>query len=400
MNTRVGPGAQLDARAALAAGDADAAVALLQGAVDAGHTRLSVVHDLVRALHRAGRVDDAVLLLQRVVLAAPHRPDLHLQLVRMLHRADRVAEAVVAARRGCDAHPSHHELWLAAESLARTTRRWGDARAAGVRLTELTPDDPHVWRRLAIAARHLDDNDTLLHALNGWVAAAPDNPSARHLHAAHHGVRLERADAAYITALFDSYADRFEAHLAELGYRAPELLAGRVGDLLPAPIRAAADLGCGTGLVGALLRAQVTDLIGVDLSAGMLARACDRGCYDELVEGELTAFLTERSNAFDMVISADSLIYIGNLGPVFAAAAHALRGRGLLAFTIETDSTVTPMGYSLARTGRYVHDPSWIEQQLVAHGFTQVSIEPCVLRLEERREVSGAVVSAFIDQPV
>ncbi|HAP75858.1 MAG TPA: hypothetical protein DCR14_07210 [Acidimicrobiaceae bacterium] len=416
MNQRVDTVDQVDvgdvqrlARAALAAGDAVAAVELLQGAVEGGQTRLTVVHDLVRALHQAGRVDEAVVLLQRLVLAAPQRADLHLQLVRMLHRADRAAEALVAARHGCAAHPAHHDLWLARESMARTTGRWVDAREAGERLIELLPDDPDVWRRLAIAARHVDDDELMGRALDGWLAAAPENPSARHLHAAHRGERLERADAHYVTALFDSYADRFEEHLAELGYKAPELLVRRVAALLSAPVQAAADLGCGTGLVGAALvsgglRPSVDSLVGVDLSPGMVSKARKRDCYDELVVGELTAFLDGRPGAFELLISADTLIYIGDLRPVFVAAARSLRAGGVLAFTIETPEPdgagCDSAGYALTRSGRYVHHPSWIQRQLAACGFVEVQVEPCVLRFEERREVHGVVVTAFINRPI
>lgn len=51
------------------------------------------------------------------------------------------------------------------------------------------------------------------------------------------------------------------------------------------------DLGCGTGLMGPLLRQHVEHLAGVDLSQGMIDKARERGCYDELAVGELAAHL-------------------------------------------------------------------------------------------------------------
>jgi predicted TPR repeat methyltransferase len=54
------------------------------------------------------------------------------------------------------------------------------------------------------------------------------------------------------------------------------------------------DLGCGTGLMGPLLRPYVGRLEGVDLSAGMVQKAKDRGCYDKLDVGELVACLNGR----------------------------------------------------------------------------------------------------------
>jgi predicted TPR repeat methyltransferase len=52
------------------------------------------------------------------------------------------------------------------------------------------------------------------------------------------------------------------------------------------------DLGCGTGLMGPLLRQHTAHLSGVDLSQGMVAKARERGCYDELGVGELVQHLT------------------------------------------------------------------------------------------------------------
>ena len=62
---------------------------------------------------------------------------------------------------------------------------------------------------------------------------------------------------AYVRALFDQYAPRFEAALVDdLGYRGPALLfravlSARAAARKPAFFKCAIDLGCGTGLGGA-----------------------------------------------------------------------------------------------------------------------------------------------------
>lgn len=62
----------------------------------------------------------------------------------------------------------------------------------------------------------------------------------------------------------------------------------------PCRWRRCVDLGCGTGLMGPLLRNHVADsLVGVDLSAGMVVHARDRGCYDDLAVGELVEYLQQ-----------------------------------------------------------------------------------------------------------
>jgi len=43
----------------------------------------------------------------------------------------------------------------------------------------------------------------------------------------------------------------------------------------------ALDMGCGTGLVGAALKVRgVSEIVGIDASAGMIDQAKQKNCYD------------------------------------------------------------------------------------------------------------------------
>ena len=95
------------------------------------------------------------------------------------------------------------------------------------------------------------------------------------------------------------------------------------------------DAGCGTGLCGPLIAPYARRLVGVDLSARMLAQAKTKNVYDELVKCELTAYLRDSPGAFDAIVSADTLVYFGPLQDVVAASARALRPGGRLIFTVE-----------------------------------------------------------------
>ena len=90
----------------------------------------------------------------------------------------------------------------------------------------------------------------------------------------------------------------------------------------------------------------------------MLARAKEKNVYDALVQGELTEYLRSSREAFDLIVSADTLVYFGALEDVVAAAAGALRPHGLLIFTLEHaargDAT---LDYRLELHGRYSHCP-------------------------------------------
>ncbi len=130
-----------------------------------------------------------------------------------------------------------------------------------------------------------------------------------------------------VAGLFDQYASKFDEHLVNhLNYRTPQLLL----DLLLKAMGSsnshfwprAVDLGCGTGLMGPLLRPHVQLLEGVDLSSAMVEKARERGCYDRLEVSDLVSHLENSdSGKYDLLVAADVFVYIGDLKPVMETAA-------------------------------------------------------------------------------
>jgi predicted TPR repeat methyltransferase len=195
---------------------------------------------------------------------------------------------------------------------------------------------------------------------------------------------------------FDSFAESFDSVLKKLDYRAPALVTEAVKvavgetdgtlDIL--------DAGAGTGLCGPLLRPLARRLVGVDLSPKMLAKAEGRGVYDVLDAGELTGYMRERTAAFDVVVSADTLVYFGDLAEVLAAAAAALRPGGHLVFTLEEDADEGPQGYQLKPHGRYGHSERYARRALVAAGFENLVVGRVIPRLENQVPVQGLLIAA------
>ena len=163
------------------------------------------------------------------------------------------------------------------------------------------------------------------------------------------------------------------------------------GELPEAPT--ALDAGCGTGLCAPLLGPFVKRLVGVDLSDGMLQRARERGGYAALHQGELTAFLQHADEAYDLVISADTLCYFGDLSGFLAATHRALQGPGLVIFSLEAMND-DARNYELKFHGRYRHSRRYVTEVLEQAGFSVRSIEPRVLRKEFNEPVHGWIVTA------
>jgi predicted TPR repeat methyltransferase len=321
------------------------------------HNNLGVV------LMAQRRVAEAVEAYRRAVALAPDSADFHYNLGNALRRSGNLEEAVVAYRKAVALKPEHAG---ARRGLARTLIR---------------------ARRLEEAAGVYDE----------WLRADPGNPVVLYLRAACLGQGApDRAPDAYVEQVFDDMADSFDAHLVEnLDYRAPDLLGDALSAALPPPASSldVLDAGCGTGLCAPHLRPYARRLIGVDLSAGMLARAAGRQVYDDLVQAELTTFLDRQSEAFDVIASADTLCYFGALEPVVEAAAKALKSGGLLAFTSEDVGDDGP-GFQLQPHGRYAHAKRYVEGALGAAGLVVHSIASVVLRKEGGHPVAGHLVVA------
>lgn len=201
----------------------------------------------------------------------------------------------------------------------------------------------------------------------------------------------------YVEALFDQYAPQFEQSLlGKLGYRVPEILDRMVEEEMArlgvALFDKALDLGCGTGLMGEKLRAKVGFLEGIDISAAMIAETARKGIYDSLQKAELVAALNARRADADLMTAADVLIYCGALPPVLAALVPALKGGGLVAFSLEAhdgDEAVF-----LRPSLRYAHGVDATRDALVVAGLDILRFETAILRFDRGAPVTGILVVA------
>jgi predicted TPR repeat methyltransferase len=196
---------------------------------------------------------------------------------------------------------------------------------------------------------------------------------------------------AYVARLFDDYAPRFDKHLTKnLGYHGPSLIADALSEAVPGRRFASAiDLGCGTGLMGEALRGRVDRLAGIDLSAAMIAKARERGLYDRLIVGDATTALKdEPPSALDLILGADALVYIGDLAPLFAAAAAALAANGLFAFSVELFEGDR---FRLEPTMRFAHSRAYVEATAHAAGFQPLVIQPASTRRESGADTPGLI---------
>jgi len=218
----------------------------------------------------------------------------------------------------------------------------------------------------------------------------PENPTFRYLQSALLAdPTIDRSPPEYVVEHFDAFAAGFEAQLVgALGYDLPEKLGAAVRKIAgETRFQDTLDAGCGTGLCGPLIRPISRVLTGVDLSPKMLEQAAKKGTYDTLVCEELTAFLVRSPDQFDLIVAADLMIYFGDLAPLFAAAATALRCGGLFAFSIEL---WTGEGYRLQPSGRFAQAPDYV-RAIAGRAFEEVFHTETTIRLEAMSRLRGSI---------
>jgi predicted TPR repeat methyltransferase len=339
----------------------------------------------------------AVEFIQRSLKLAPTNPHAWNNLGNVLLAEDRQDEAEDAYSRAVNLNPKMAEAWFNLGILFRRKRRPEDALKSFRNVLDSNPRFSAAYERLGLLLYRMGQPGHAADIYRKWVEMDPTNPVAQHMAAATSGERVpERATDRFVAEVFDEFAASFDESLKNLDYAAPRLLADALAqrvtfgegrfDVL--------DAGCGTGLCGVLLRSTSKSLVGVDLSAGMLAKARDRAIYDELVEAELCACMRARRAAFDIVNCADTLVYFGALEEAAAAASTCLRPGGLFAFTVEAEPVDSGHRYRLQSHGRYTHRSDYISQVLCAAGFASPEIEPAVLRKELGKDVNGHLVVA------
>jgi predicted TPR repeat methyltransferase len=279
---------------------------------------------------------------------------------------------------------------------ARAAAKEGDWSAAAEMYEQTVEQAPHwaaAWFALAEAREKLGDLNAAARAFRGSLAAdgADAQGAAARLALIGRGDMPDILPPAYVARLFNDYAPRFDVHLIKnLGYRAPALIAEALSTaMLGRRFASALDIGCGTGLMGEALRDRVDHLTGVDLAPGMIAKARQRGAYDELQVGDAVAMLTSGPReAFDLIVAADVIVYIGDLAPLFAAVGTALVRQGLFAFSVETCEVE---GFKLGPTMRFAHSRPYVEATAREAGLQPLLVQSASTRREAGADAPGLI---------
>jgi predicted TPR repeat methyltransferase len=174
-----------------------------------------------------------------------------------------------------------------------------------------------------------------------------------------------------VAALYDRWADTYDADMSAAGYRHPTICLALLARHLPRGAAPLLDAGAGTGLIGEWLKITgYPHVEALDISEGMLAQASRKGVYSALHCLALGGKLPFADNAYAGIVAAgvftsghvgveglDELIRICRPGGVmvltvkntlwdagFAARIGELEAHGIIARAEETPPYVSMPG--------------------------------------------------------
>jgi predicted TPR repeat methyltransferase len=355
------------------------------------HSNLGLV------LQSHGRLDLAIDSYRRAIAIDPSHANAYNNVGVLLRATGQPAEAEVAYRAAIQLNPEHIDAYTNLGILLNALKRTEEAAACYCKVITLRPKHREARKLLALAHCTLGEIAEAVKIFEQWLEEEPGDPIALHMLAACTRRDVpQRASNGFVERTFDGFAASFESKLARLSYRAPALIEAMLEDygLERSPRLDVLDAGCGTGLCGAMVAPFARRLVGVDLSQGMLEHAKNKNVYHSLVKAELTEYLSDHGETFDLIVSADVLVYFGDLKGVIAAFAEALRPNGLLVFTLEhAFGHSAGADYCLELHGRYSHARAYVEQLLTLMGLQSKTIE-AELRIEAGTPVPGLVIRA------
>jgi predicted TPR repeat methyltransferase len=357
-------------------------------------------NNLGSALKDRGKLADAVVSYERALALKPDFAEVHNNLGSALEAEGKLAQAAAHYERALALKPDNPKVHNNLGNALKAQGKFEEAIAQYKRAIAIKPGYVEAFNNLGNLLREKGKLHDALVCYQQVLAVDPTNGIATHYVASIRGNYPESASHAYVTTLFDQFADTFDRQLIEkLEYEAPNILVGLIKDLCISTTDKwdVLDLGCGTGLVGAAIYPYAGQLIGVDLSAKMLAKASEKNLYQRLENSNLLSMMKDELNSsYDVIVAADVFIYIGKLDEIIQEGARLLRPGGVFAFSVEAKealsngvSTADDREYILNPTGRYAHSSIYIHELARKHGFTISSLTYNKIRFETGKLVDG-----------
>jgi len=340
-----------------------------------------------------GRAGEAAALIENCIAANRGGLLLRLTLQKALAATSDRDAALAAAR---ETAMLYRETAPAALALGQALRASGHLPAAIGELQRALRLDQHLQEtRIALGAAWLDAGEAEK-ALESWRGIAHEERTtelAAMMADAERALSAARSDARYVRHLFDQFSADYDTRMLEqLAYRAPLILREFAGFLGFGGTKrhTILDLGCGTGLMGEAVKDWALRLDGIDLSPRMIEAARGRGIYNDLQVADICGWLDEAGRNYELIFAADTVVYLGDLEPLFSSVRTRLAGGGSFLFTVERKEG---SGFELGPKRRWRHSENYLRARAECAGLGMAGMMACEPRREAGQPVDGWAVA-------
>ncbi len=342
------------------------------------------------ALLTQNNLDEAIKILFRVIEIDPEHYEAHYNLACTFLDQQKIQQALKHFIKAIAKKPSP-EAYYNIGVIYSYQDRHDDALNYLIKAIDANPEYFAAYNNLGAVYLKLEKIPKAIESFSAALKLQPNNQEIAYiLSALKQETTHDRAPQDYIEHLFDQYAPYFDHHLVEqLKYQSPQLIYEAVMAVIKDDLhlRPILDLGCGTGLAGALFSDLGSPLIGVDLSPRMIQKLEEKNIYDKLIVADLLEALKTNLNN-ELIIAADVLTYLGDLSNLFVSIKKALNPNGLFAFTVEI-APPSVSTYILQTSIRYAHNPTYIESLASQHQLNLLTKQKITLRLQHNRPLEG-----------
>ena len=261
----------------------------------------------------------------------------------------------------------------------------------------IDPDLLSAHHNLAVLHYSEQDYEKAIPHLKKIIQINPHHQIATTLLNAYSGNNQDTLSSIFISSLFDQYAFNYDEHLkTTLNYQAPSLSrnllnAAATKENLSLSVGTCLDLGCGTGLMGIIMRDLATTLIGVDLSEGMIVKAKNNFIYDKIIQQDVIEYLTNNTSKVEYISAIELLNYLGSkIEDFIKLCSLSLSPGGWLLLTSEicfsNDKKI------LTRHARYAYNENYLLDLLKKNGFLIKETKKSGLRTGPDGEVIGLYI--------
>ncbi len=371
----------------LATEQPDAALQAFYAALAVDENYVPAHHALAVLLQQRGDFAQSQRHYQRALQIEPNNAALHVDFGIWHQAQDQFTDAAICYQNAITLDADAADAW---NNLGAVQQAQGELRPAAhsyKRALRSAPGFALAHKNLASVYQLLGERDLAIEHYRTALRIQPDFAAAEYELAALVGDTRAAPPPNYVAGLFDQYAREYDAHMTDvLGYDVPSQLRALVTPHIGQRPLEVLDLGCGTGLCGALFHDLAKSLVGIDLSPKMIQRAREREIYRQLIVGDVVNATATLHNDFDLILAADVFVYLGDLAPLFAAVQTKLVIGGLFAFSVERGEGD---GYTLRAGGRYAHTPAYLRKLEAQHGLVKLAEQHTVLRKDYGHDITG-----------